>query len=237
MKTWRIAVLDAIERLTKSKSSYFFSRQEIITRELTQIVHEVDSHGETPEQTLSRVLQEIRDDNLIEFSDNQGNYISLVENVSIEHEDFPEPAIDAAIRTRKLIFNDIPTDETIGRTRQRIGQQRLRYLTLKNYQHQCALCDVSDDRLLVTSHLARWSDSIKGRGDLSNIVCLCRWHDPLIEYGLIAFSDNYEVLKRPRKSQMLTKLLNETNTYRQPNQVPLSPEYLAIHRQRTGFPI
>lgn len=235
MSTWREAVLNGITRLTKSKESYFFSRQELIQYELDQIAREADTHGETPTQTLSRVLQELRDDNLVEFSDNQGNYIFLAENVNIEHEDFPETAIDAAIKAQKLTFGEIPTGETIGQTRQRIGQQRLRYWTLKYYHHTCALCDVSDERFLVTSHVARWSDLPKGRGDLTNIVCLCRWHDPLVEYGLISFTDDYQILKKPTKSQMLSIILDHTNTYRLPDEMPLASEYLAIHRERTGF--
>jgi predicted restriction endonuclease len=235
MSTWREAVLNGITRLTKSKKSYLFSRQELIQYELDQIAQEADVHGETPTQTLSRVLQELRDDNLVEFSDNHGNYIFLAENVNIEREDFPEPAIDAAIKARKLIFGDIPTGETISLARQRLGQQRLRYLTLENYHHQCALCDLSDDRLLVASHVARWADSPKGRGDLTNIVCLCRWHDPLVEYGLISFTDDYHILKKPTKSQMLSMILENTNAYHLPDEMPLAPEYLALHRERTGF--
>jgi DNA-binding transcriptional regulator YhcF (GntR family) len=235
MSTWREAVLNGITRLTKSKESYFFSRQELIQYELDQIAQEADTHGETPTQTLSRVLQELRDDNLVEFSDNQGNYIFLAENVNIEREDFPETAIDAAIKAQKLTFGDIPTNETISLARQRLGQQRLRYLTLENYQHQCALCDISDDRLLVASHLARWADSPKGRGDLTNVVCLCRWHDPLVEYGLISFADDYQILKKPTRSQMLSMILDHTNEYRRPIEMPLAPKYLALHRKRTGF--
>lgn len=235
MSTWREAVLNGITRLTKSKESYFFSRQELIQYELDRITQETDAYGETPAQTLSRVLQELRDENLVEFSDNQGNYIFLAENVNIEREDFPETAIDAAIKAQKLLFGDIPTGETTSRTRQRIGQQRLRYWTLTHYQHQCALCDISDDRLLVASHLARWADSPKGRGDLTNIVCLCRWHDPLVEYGLISFSDDYQILRKPTQSRMLSLILDHTNTYHHPTEMPLAPKYLALHRKRTGF--
>jgi hypothetical protein len=235
MKTWREAVLDGIKRLTKMKDSYFFSRQEIIQQQLDQITQEVDAHGETPAQTLSRVLQELRDDGLVEFSDNQGNYIFLAEGVNIEREDFSEAAIDAAIRTTKLIFNDIPTGETPAQVRQRIGQQRLRHWTLENYEYQCALCDISNEKLLVASHIARWADSVEGRGDLANTVCLCRWHDPLVEYGLISFTDDYEILQKPTNSHMLSRILEATGTYRHPVGIPLSPKYLTIHRHRTGF--
>jgi hypothetical protein len=84
MKTWHDAVIDGITRLTKEKKSYLFSRQEIISQQLDQITREAQSVGETPAQTLSRVLQELRDERLVEFSDNQGNYISFINSVKIE---------------------------------------------------------------------------------------------------------------------------------------------------------
>ena len=84
MKTWHDAVIDGITRLTKEKKSYLFSRQEIISQQLDQITREAQSVGETPAQTLSRVLQDLRDERLVEFSDNQGNYISFINSVKIE---------------------------------------------------------------------------------------------------------------------------------------------------------
>ncbi len=235
MKTWREAVIDSIKRIIHKKKSYFFSRQEIISFELEQIEQETSSHGVTPSQTLSRILQELRDDKLVEFIDNQGNYIFLGENVNIEKEVFPKQAIDAAIKSGKLTFGNISTNESVALSRQRIGQNRLRYWTLVNYQNRCALCDISDRKLLVASHIARWADCPKGRGDLQNIVCLCRWHDPLLEYGIISFSDNYDILMKPTHSEFLGNILQKTNPYRYPIEKPLSKEYLAIHRQRTGF--
>jgi hypothetical protein len=235
MKTWHDAVIDGITRLTKEKKSYLFSRQEIISQQLDQITREAQSVGETPAQTLSRVLQELRDERLVEFSDNQGNYISFINSVKIEDEDLPETAIDVAIKNQKLNFGEIPTGEIVMQIRQRKGQQRLRFWTLNNYQSQCALCDVKNPSLLVAAHLASWADFPEARGDLTNMVCLCCWHDPLIEYGIISFTDNYEILKKSTDSSFLNKLLQETKTYHKPLEMPLASEYLEIHRQRTGF--
>lgn len=235
MATWRDAVIDGIRRLTRSKDSYVFSRQELINQQLEQINKEIQSKGETPSQTLSRIMQELRDDGIVEFIDDHGNYAFLMDNIEIEREDLPNNIIDRAIQKQKLKFGEIATGESQIRSRQRIGQERLRYWTLINYQTQCALCDLSEPQLLIASHLARWADCPEGRGDLKNIICLCRWHDPLLEYGLISFSDSYEILKKNPKSNMLKKILYETNALRQPIEMALSPEYLALHRKRTGF--
>jgi len=49
----------------------------------------------------------------------------------------------------------------------------LRKKTLANYRESCALCDVNDKGLLVSSHIARWADQPEARGLLSNTICLC----------------------------------------------------------------
>ncbi|MFN3452137.1 MAG: HNH endonuclease [Sphingorhabdus sp.] len=72
--TWSDAVQAAIKRLVETRQSSEFTRQDIIEHELTAITQQVDSRGQTPEQTLSRVLQELRQAEVIEFVDNQGIY-------------------------------------------------------------------------------------------------------------------------------------------------------------------
>ena len=74
--TWREAVTNAIERLSSNKANKEFSRKELIELELPTIVAEVGAKGETPTQTLSRILQELRVAGQIEFIDNDGNYRS-----------------------------------------------------------------------------------------------------------------------------------------------------------------
>lgn len=73
-QTWKEAVQAAILRRVAAKGSPEFSRTDIIENELSMIVEDVGSKGDTPEQTLSRVLQELRQAEVIEFLDNQGSY-------------------------------------------------------------------------------------------------------------------------------------------------------------------
>lgn len=74
--TWKEAVTNAIERLGSKKASKEFSRKELIELELPTIVAEVGAKGETPAQTLSRVLQELCAIGAIEFIDGNGHYRS-----------------------------------------------------------------------------------------------------------------------------------------------------------------
>ena len=64
---WVESVEYAIRRLTSRTGNSVFTRQELIDSELERIVSEVGSTGETPQQTLSRVLQELRTQGIIDF--------------------------------------------------------------------------------------------------------------------------------------------------------------------------
>lgn len=73
-KSWKDAVYAAIVRLVNSEHASNFTRQNLIEHELAKIIADVNSKGETPEQTLSRVLQELKSAGVIDFIDNRGTY-------------------------------------------------------------------------------------------------------------------------------------------------------------------
>lgn len=74
--TWKEAVASAIRRHVLENQSDEFTRQSLIDRELSNIITEVHRSGETPTQTLSRVLQELRDEGALEFIA-KGSYKAL----------------------------------------------------------------------------------------------------------------------------------------------------------------
>jgi hypothetical protein len=65
--TWQESVTQAIQRVTTNKGSNIFTRQDLVRGELDQIIAQTASTGETPEHTLNRVLQELRDKKIITF--------------------------------------------------------------------------------------------------------------------------------------------------------------------------
>jgi putative restriction endonuclease len=65
-KTWRSSVVAAINRIVRGSGSATFSRG-AIRLELLQVIPDTGTKGRTPDQTLSRVLQELRDEGQIEF--------------------------------------------------------------------------------------------------------------------------------------------------------------------------
>jgi hypothetical protein len=58
--TWHESVEQAIQRLTTRTGHRVFTRQDLIDTELRQIISETAPGSGTPEQTLNRVLQEMR---------------------------------------------------------------------------------------------------------------------------------------------------------------------------------
>jgi hypothetical protein len=67
----------------------------------------------------------------------------------------------------------------------RIGQDRFSQLVRDNYGGRCCFpsCDIAEPRLLVGAHIARWVDAPQLRGDVSNGLCLCLFHDKMFESG------------------------------------------------------
>ena len=78
---WKDAVRNAIKRRCRAKRSDIFTRSDLICDEIDQIISDTNCKGDTPEQTLSRVLQELRKNGEIEFVDYDGTYRKLCKDV------------------------------------------------------------------------------------------------------------------------------------------------------------
>ena len=81
---WSEAVEIAVRRLAARHGSAEFTRQQMIEEELGRIVRETGSRGATPEMTLSRELQQLRDRGEIEFV-TPGHYRLLDPAVILPH--------------------------------------------------------------------------------------------------------------------------------------------------------
>ncbi|GAP61847.1 hypothetical protein ARMA_0270 [Ardenticatena maritima] len=235
MPTWRESVLSALRHYVAQHGSVLMTRQAFIAEMLPRIVAATGSHGRTPEQTLSRVLQELRDDGLLEFL-GEGRYLFLGDPIAVQDEDLPDEALDHAIEADRLtIPNEATVSDTVQRARVRRGQDRLRTLTLANYGWQCAFCDVRDTTLLVAAHIVRWADAPQWRGSLHNTMAMCRFHDPLFEHGYFGLNANFDIVRRPlppEAGSLAQMILDATTTFHPPRQHAPDPRFLAMHCQR-----
>jgi hypothetical protein len=235
MNRWQAAVLAGLHRFSARHQTRLIPRSRLMAEELSAIGAEVGTKGQTPKQTLSRVLQEFRQLGWLNHVE-RGVDLLLDRPLSAEAEDYPDAALDIAIEREVLRIDDVPTGDAIVLTRRRRGQSRLRLHAVSNYDDQCALCDVKERELLIASHIVRWADDPDARGRLSNILCLCRMHDALFEFGYISVSDDLNVLKKPSAASKVVGYLQRTaNRVRAPRSHQPESIYLRQHRRRTGF--
>jgi hypothetical protein len=234
-RLWRDSVLDALQRQS-GDGGRTVTRQELIRRELSRIIAETQSEGGTPGQTLSRELQMLRDAGLVEFWGN-GSYRLTRTVVDVDTFGGTQDGLDSAIKAGLVRFGKIEAGTELALQKRRLGQQRLRKLALDNYGGRCALCDLEDEPILWTSHIVPWAESDDGRGDLTNVVILCRPHDSLFEFGFWSLDDELRVLRHAQKveSWVVQALLPDTIVFRKPRSHAPALEYLRVHRIRHGF--
>ena len=231
---WQGAALDGIRRYARRHQTRLIERAKLIAEELPEIVENAGAAAKRDDQTLSRVLQELRRGDILHHV-RRGVDLLLDEPLNVEEEDLPDAALDAAIEHDQLRIGDVATGNTEVTARRRRGQDRLRQLALTQYGWKCALCDVGDPELLVAGHIDRWSDNPEAQGRLSNVICFCRMHDALFETGYLALSDDLRVLRRPTHSAIVDYLQRTAETLRPPKLHPPAAEYLREHRERTGY--
>jgi hypothetical protein len=235
LNTWQTAALDGLKRYAKRNKTRLIARAQLIAEEMESIVGAVKSRGATPAQTLSRVLQELRQMGILNHVE-RGVDLLLDAPLLVEAEDYPTAALDIAIDREEFMIGDIPTGDVQVLARRRNGQSRLRYHAIANYVATCAMCDVAEENLLVASHIVRWADDPLLRGRLSNVICLCRMHDALFENGYISIDDDLRILaKKCSDCKVIHYLQHTCKQLRTPRAHAPMIDYLYQHRHRNGF--
>lgn len=228
-------MLTALRTYCGRRQTHIVERQQFIASEMRAIISATKSRGATPNQTLSRVLQQLRDEGLVEFL-SAGRYFLLEAPINIEEEELPDEAIDIAIRANKLRIGVVATNTRLAVVRQRRGQARLRSLTVENYGLCCAVCDVAEMQLLIASHIVGWAEAPEHRGNLTNVICLCRFHDALFERHYWSLDDSLRILKnKSAESRTIRLLLDEMSDFRSPAAHAPAGQFVRIHRTRSSL--
>ena len=79
----------------------------------------------------------------------------------------------------------------------RANQHLFRRAVLNSYNSRCCISGLTDERLLVASHIVPWRDDQRNRLNPQNGLCLSALHDRAFDRGLIAVSPDYRVLISP----------------------------------------
>lgn len=232
---WDDAVKTALQRYARRHATVQIDRGKFLEEEQARLVQLTGSIGKTPNQTVSRVLQELRDDGFLFFS-SAGKYVLNNMKLDVLAEEAPDDVLDNAAIHGDLLLKDVDVSDTLGSSRIRRGVNALRRATLSNYRHTCALCDIRENSLLVTSHIARWADRPEARGRLENTICFCSLHDSLFEHGFFSLGDSLQIVLRPniQSRSISTWLTACTHEFNLPPVLP-STTYLKEHRERVGL--
>ena len=232
---WKEAVKISLENYSLRHGTIQIDRRKFLDEEQQRIVNLSNSNGKTPSQTISRVLQELRDQGLLFFS-SAGRYVLTDKKLDVLAEDAPDDVLDRAAIQGNLVLKDVAVSDKSGQSRLRRGIGALRRATLSNYCQTCALCDIKERSLLVTSHVARWADRPEARGLLSNTICFCSFHDSLFENGFFSLDDHCQLIARHNIDSKCISIWLKTCTFRfrLPTIAP-AVAYLQEHRERVDL--
>lgn len=190
-KNWKEAVWQAV--LRQSQLAPEVSRQRLMEVELERIIAEVGSKGATPHQTLSRVLQDLRNDGVLIF-DGRGSY-------RISNTDLSTVDAETAART-----------ESVRLQTTRLGQSSFRKKLERRWNGTCPLTGISDRNLLRASHVIPWNrcETSSERLSVENGLLLSALWDAAFDRGLVTFDEYGVAMFADRLDKMAEAALRQS---------------------------
>lgn len=150
---------------------------------------------------------------------------------------------NGAMCSSPSIHQNNSTSEAFRQVKQRIGQAQFSEAVKKNYHYKCCFpdCEIADRKFLIGSHIARWVDNPKKRGNTSNGLCLCPIHDKAFENGYFSLDNDFRVVLSRDLEVQTSKVFLEMikpYEYREIDQAPIPPDRDALkeHRFRCKIP-
>jgi hypothetical protein len=175
--SWKEATIAALTRMSFRHKSNFLTRLQIIEEELDNISQEVSTSGLTPAQTLSRTLQELRDEGYIEFN-GQGGYTLLS---------------SAATPKASDIIPEYQAPDRVPSTIHRIPRDTELVLRLKRlYLFHCQICitrlELVSGYYCEAHHLKPLGSPHNGPDIEGNIIIVCPNHHVLLDYSAMTIN-------------------------------------------------
>lgn len=121
-------------------------------------------------------------------------------------------------------------------TAQRIKQHFFRRAVLSTYRGRCCMSGLSEQRLLIASHIVPWSRDKTNRLNPSNGLCLSAIHDRAFDKGLISLTDDFRVLLSTELTKKDEPFIKATFLPLKGHQIEVpdffrpKPAFLARHR-------
>lgn len=129
-----------------------------------------------------------------------------------------------------IIDDEITETEKEQVIKSRIGQSAFKKALLA-VERKCRLCGVSDERILVASHIKPWSQSNnQERLDVNNGLLLCPNHDALFDKGYISFDESGSIIISDSLDEA-TKVFLNINESKNIRMNEGQREYMKWHRE------
>lgn len=204
---WPVATLQAIRRVCRGSGSRHFTRGELIAAELRNIVRDTASAGRTPAQTLSRILQDLRDAGQIEFL-GQGNYKLLAAEVPSDRTATSEvvgPSELGKVHNKAPIEHptpelacDIgdpgPAERALMTVSRIIRDSRIVQQLKAIYEYRCQICSLTIELprgrglYCEAHHIRPLGQPHKGGDNLANLIVVCPNHHAMLDFGAMALA-------------------------------------------------
>ena len=161
----------------------------------------------------------------------------LLESLSAPVPDSGDPLAKWACEDEPVIARPVGPSERRATVSVRLFQSFFRRAVLASYEATCCVCGLDVRPLLVASHIKSWALDECTRTDPENGLCLCSIHDRAFDRGLVAVSEDLQVLVHPtimasKQPFVRGALVNfHSRPLRLPTRFPPRQEYLSWHRQ------
>jgi predicted restriction endonuclease len=201
MKRWtRKELIIAFNLYCQLPFGKIHSRNPIIIRVASQL-------GRTPSSVAMKLSNFASLDPIIIESGRHG--LGHASNADKEiwqefHQNWEDLALESQVelKSEKDLFPEVLTaaepQNYWGATKESIVETRLkqsffRQAVLSSYQNHCCMTGLSDQRLLIASHIVPWSKDKENRLNPSNGLCLSALHDKAFDQGLITVMPDWRI--------------------------------------------
>lgn len=107
--------------------------------------------------------------------------------------------------------NDYAIENAKREIQVRIKQSTFRKKVLANFNYKCCLTGVTENELLVASHIIPWATKIDTRLSPHNGLCLSTLYDSLFDKGYFTLNDRYEVMITSKLDELSLQTQNWLN--------------------------
>jgi len=121
----------------------------------------------------------------------------------------------------------------------RINHEFFRKTVKLSYDNKCCITGLSQENLLVASHIIPWSKSLKHAVNPENGLCLNALHDKAFDRGLLTISESFKVVLSPellkkKKDGLIQQYFISYHGKEviKPNRFMPNQEFLQYHRDK-----